>query len=115
MLIKCQVSTPVGQDYWKCCGALGGCWRIDTLLTVSGTKSPPSKIFERIRIDEWARSMTLPMFHVERCASKEICGTCGIRQGAFLRYVKCSMFHVEHCGNISQNERLTSFLSNKMY
>ena len=26
-----------------------------------------------------------------------------------------SMFHVEHCGNISQNERLTSFLSNKMY
>ena len=60
MLIKCQVSTPVGQDYWKCCGALGGCWRIDTLLTVSGTKSPPSKIFERIRIDEWAPSMTLP-------------------------------------------------------
>jgi len=32
MLIKCQVSTPVGQDYWKCCGALGGCGRIDHVV-----------------------------------------------------------------------------------
>src|SRR6266566_8095311 len=101
MLIKCQVSTPVGQDYWKCCGALGGCWRIDTLLTVSGTKSPPSKIFERIRIDEWARSMTLPdvprgmLLHVNWRNSAD--------QRTWGRSLYTRVFHVEHSAPTSSD------------